>query len=294
MAVFRGECMTRIAGLLFDKDGTLFDFHASWGNWAAALMRDLAGGDEARAEVLGRAVGYDMAKHAFLPDSPAISGTPEDISAALLVWLPGASPAGLLARMNALSATAVMVPATPLSPLLAQLRGRGLCLGLASNDSEAAAHGHLAAEGIDGAFDFIAGYDSGHGEKPGPGMALAYAAACGLDPRHIVMVGDSLHDMLSGRAAGMRTVAVLTGLATHDDLAPLADAVLPDIGHLPAWLDAMEQGPRNDRDLSSRARLEPPHLAPSSLTPTERILPVLTFARNSTGQRPVAHTVLPG
>lgn len=258
MFMFRGECMTRIAGLLFDKDGTLFDFHASWGNWAATLMRDLAGGDEARAERLGRAVGYDMTERMFLPDSPAIAGTPEDIGAALLEWLPGASPAGLLARMNALAAAATMVPATPLAPLMVQLRGRGLRLGLASNDSEAAVRGHLAAEGITEAFDFIAGYDSGHGEKPDPGMALAYAEACDLDPRQIVMVGDSLHDMQAGRAAGMRTVAVLTGLATGDDLAPLADAVLPDIGHLPAWLDAQDQGMTAEMDTSRRIGITPP------------------------------------
>ena len=56
------------------------------------------------------------------------------------------------------------------------------------------------------------------------------------------MIGDSVHDLDSGRAAGMRTVGVLTGLASRDDLAPHADVVLPDIGALPGWL-AMPEGP---------------------------------------------------
>jgi len=34
----------------------------------------------------------------------------------------------------------------------------------------------------------------------------------------------------------MQTVGVLTGPASADVLAPHADAVLPDIGHLPGWL----------------------------------------------------------
>ena len=51
------------------------------------------------------------------------------------------------------------------------------------------------------------------------------------------MVGDSTHDLIAGRAAGMQTVGVLTGMA-EAELAPLADAVLPDIGHLPDWLMA--------------------------------------------------------
>jgi len=54
----------------------------------------------------------------------------------------------------------------------------------------------------------------------------------------VVMVGDSTHDLIAGRAAGMACVGVLTGTAVEGDLAPFADAVLPDIGHLPGWLIA--------------------------------------------------------
>ena len=32
-----------IAGLVFDKDGTLFDFEATWGDWAARLLTELCG-----------------------------------------------------------------------------------------------------------------------------------------------------------------------------------------------------------------------------------------------------------
>ena len=58
-----------------------------------------------------------------------------------------------------------------------------------------------------------------------------------LKPERVVMVGDSTHDLLAGRAAGMQTLGVLTGIAERPELAPLADAVLPDIGHIPAWLE---------------------------------------------------------
>ena len=52
------------------------------------------------------------------------------------------------------------------------------------------------------------------------------------------MVGDSTHDLIAGHAAGMRTVAVLTGLAVREDLEDLANLVLPDISHLAAWISA--------------------------------------------------------
>ncbi|MEP1699104.1 MAG: HAD family hydrolase, partial [Paracoccaceae bacterium] len=32
-------------------------------------------------------------------------------------------------------------------------------------------------------------------------------------------------------------IGVLTGVAGADDLAPYADVVMPDIGHILAWLD---------------------------------------------------------
>jgi phosphoglycolate phosphatase len=137
-----------------------------------------------------------------------------------------------------MSGQAPQQQAVPLTPFLEGLRARGLVLGVATNDSEAPARAHLAAAGVTEMFDFIAGYDSGHGAKPAAGQLLAFADAVDLPPAQIVMVGDSTHDLRAGRAAGMRTIGVLTGMARAQALAPLADVVLRDIGEIPAWLDA--------------------------------------------------------
>ncbi|MEY3961435.1 MAG: hypothetical protein RIR14_2089, partial [Pseudomonadota bacterium] len=88
---------------------------------------------------------------------------------------------------------------------------------------------------------FVAGCDSGWGGKPAPGQLLAFAGRVGVDPVRSVMVGDSLHDLEAGRAAGMRRVAVLTGIAEAAELAPHADVVLPDIGHLAGWIDGLRR-----------------------------------------------------
>jgi phosphoglycolate phosphatase len=225
-----------IDALLFDKDGTLFDFRISWGGWAAGFLADIAL-DTDHAARLGKAIGFDAESRTFASDSPVISATAADIAAALAPHLGGIPLADLTDRIDQTAGSAPMSEAVPLRPLLTTLRARGLRLGLATNDSEAPARQHLAAHGITDCFDFIAGYDSGHGAKPGPGMCLAFAAACGLPPDRVAMVGDSRHDLEAGRAAGMRTIAVLTGIARAPDLAPLADVVLPDIGAIPGWLD---------------------------------------------------------
>lgn len=225
-----------IRGVIFDKDGTLFDFRRSWSGWALRVLEALSD-DPARRADLAAAIGFLPESMDFRPDSPVIAGTAPEVAGAMLPLLPGLDAATVIARINKAASGAQMEPAVPLRPLLEDLRQRGLRIGLATNDTEAPAEAHLADHGLRDLFDFVAGYDSGHGFKPGPGQLLAFVAATGLRPQEVAMVGDSLHDLEAGRAAGMVRVAVLTGIATAGDLADHADVVLPDIGHLPAWLD---------------------------------------------------------
>jgi phosphoglycolate phosphatase len=228
--------LSGIRGLLFDKDGTLFDFQASWGVWARDVLDELAGSDSALAARLASAMRFDPGRARFHPDSAVIAGTGDEVAALLAPHLPG-WPGGVeaLARwLGERAAQAPMVEAVPLVPLLSTLGSAGFRLGVATNDYESVARAHLAAQAA--LFDFVAGADSGHGAKPEPGMLLAFAAQCGLEPRQVLMVGDSRHDLVAGRAAGMPTLAVLTGVADSDELAPFADAICPDIGHLPRLL----------------------------------------------------------
>jgi phosphoglycolate phosphatase len=225
-----------IDAVIFDKDGTLFDFRQSWSGFARRLVGALADGAEGAGR-LAAAIGFDPETGDFAPDSPVIAGTGHEIAAALLPAMPGAALGPLAAQVNRMAVAAEMEPAVPLGPLLGRLRGRGLRLAVATNDVEAAAQAHLAAAGVAREFDLILGADSGHGAKPEPGMLLAVARHLSLAPGRVLMVGDSPHDLIAARAAGMRPVAVLTGVATEPDLAPLAEAVLPDIGALEDWLD---------------------------------------------------------
>ncbi len=226
-----------LRGLVFDKDGTLFDFHATWGVWCGAFIAELAAGDAGRARALADGLEFDLATGRFAPASPVIAGTMEVVIDAVLRALPRLDEAWLRRNVLVSTASATQVEATPLRPLLDRLLGAGLTLGLATNDAEAPARAHLDRAGVLDRFAFVAGYDSGHGAKPGPGMLLAFCRATGLAPAACAMIGDSAHDLASGRAAGMATVAVLTGPAGTDELAPWADEILPDIGSLPAWLD---------------------------------------------------------
>jgi phosphoglycolate phosphatase len=228
--------MTPIRAILFDKDGTLFDFQRSWGAWAGRIIADLAQGDAARARAMAEAMAFDPETARFRPESAVIAGTGDEVAALLLPHLPPQEGglAGLSARLALAAREVPLAEAVPLAPFLDRLRAAGLRLGVATNDHESTARRHLQAH-LE-RLDYIAGFDSGHGGKPAPGMLLAFARAIGLPPAQVLMVGDSRHDLIAGRAAGMPTLAVLTGVAGADDLADLAQAVLPDIGHIPDYL----------------------------------------------------------
>lgn len=226
-----------IRAILFDKDGTLFDFAATWEAWAAGFLMRATSGDRSRAAAVGHEIGFDLHAHRFAPDSVVIAGTPGEVAEALQPHFPTMAHDALLDMLNDEAENAPQAEAVPLIPLLDGLTARGLTLGVMTNDAEAVAQAHLGAAGVTEHFAFVAGFDSGHGAKPSPAPLLAFCTRVDVPPAQAVMVGDSTHDLIAGRRAGMRTVGVLTGMAGADTLAAYADVVLPDIGHLPDWLD---------------------------------------------------------
>ncbi len=231
----------RITAIVFDKDGTLFDFQATWGAWCADMIEDESGGDPVLAGQLAEALGYDTASQRFRADSVIASPTAV-LAGRLLPLLPTASMAEIVARMDRRAATASQVEAAPLRALLSDLAARGLRLGVATNDVEASARAHLRASNVEDMFDFIACLDSGWGAKPEPGQLQAFARAIGAEPGTCAMVGDSLHDLQAARAAGMKAVAVLTGLTARETLEPAADVVLASVAELPDWVAEASPG----------------------------------------------------
>ena len=228
--------MTDWQGIIFDKDGTLFEFSATWEAWAQAFLLRLTDGDRVEAARIGLEIGFDFATRRFSTDSIVIAGTPSEVAQAVAPHFPNLGHNAVLDMLNEEAAMAPQVEAVPLIPFLKGLRAQGLKLGVATNDSEDPALSHLHSAGVVELFDFIAGFDSGYGAKPDAGQLNAFCAQTGCDPSRVAMVGDSTHDLKAGAAAGMRCIGVLTGMAPREVLAPQAEAVFPDIGHIPDWL----------------------------------------------------------
>lgn len=226
-----------IKAILFDKDGTLFDFRGTWDAWAAGFLPELSGGDADVLAELARVLSFDLKSQAFLPNSVVIAGSNREISRMIARVLKRKDVAIVEQELADSAAKAPLAPVVELAPFLSGLKQAGYKLGVMTNDAHSVADAHLKSAGVHELFDFICGSDSGFGAKPEPEPLLAFCSHVQVDPFHTVMLGDSAHDLQAARAAGMAGVGVLTGVARAPELAPLADAVLNNISELPAWLD---------------------------------------------------------
>ncbi len=228
-----------LRGILFDKDGTLIDFRATWVPAYRGVAEELAvglGGSAALARVLLARLGYDVLTDQFADDSPLLWETNEAIAA---IWSATPEVAGRLDVREVVHRHFSDLERYPpqavgdLPALLDRLRQRGLTLGMATMDDTAIARATAARLGIADRLDFIVGADAGHGAKPAPGMVLAFCDACGLAPAEVIMVGDTPADLLMARNAGCaRAIAVRTGATPLHLVEPLADHVLGSVQEL--------------------------------------------------------------
>lgn len=222
--------------LLFDKDGTLFDFKATWNAWALRLIRDMARGNGNIQKALAEALDFDITARSFNPSSFVIAGSNREVAEVIAQTLGVRDVVRLEEDLSRRAAQAPLQEVVPLAPLMDRLRDAGYTLGVMTNDTEAVAHAHLNAVGIADRFSFICGSDTGYGAKPDAGPLLAFCKHARCDPANAIMIGDSTHDLHAASAAGMIGVGVLTGMARASALGPLAMAVLEDIGEMPEWL----------------------------------------------------------
>ncbi len=71
--------------------------------------------------------------------------------------------------------------------------------------------------------------------KPAPGMLLEAAEAFNIDLTRSIMIGDRSSDIEAGKAAGCRTILVLTGYGKeHRDCG--ADFIAEDVTHALQWV----------------------------------------------------------
>lgn len=74
--------------------------------------------------------------------------------------------------------------------------------------------------------------------KPSPDGLLACVKAFDVEAHECIIAGDSIIDVRAGKAAGARTVAVLSGLFYHEELVKeCPDLILPNLNTLPEFIE---------------------------------------------------------
>jgi phosphoglycolate phosphatase len=228
-----------IKGLLFDKDGTLIDFSATWlqpMKDVAQLVATHAGQPDLGMNLLIDG-GYIPECDCWAEDSAIAFETSEII---LERWSALTSPAlieSLLPEIQSMIYASLKnaIPVIDdMSGLFSRLNSR-YTLGVASMDDEINVKQTLDGLGIHQQLTFYCGADSGHGHKPGPGMVHAFCDRVDLAPGQVAVIGDATHDLKMASAAGALAIGVLSGASSEETLAEHADILIQDISELPQY-----------------------------------------------------------
>ena len=110
------------------------------------------------------------------------------------------------------------------------LKRRGHDIGIVTSKSEALAMRGLAHVGLARHMDTIVGCDSSIRHKPDPEPVRIALHRLDAPPEDAIFVGDSVHDLFAGNAAGVHTAAALWGAFKRADLEP---------GEPNAWLESV-------------------------------------------------------
>jgi pyrophosphatase PpaX len=92
-----------------------------------------------------------------------------------------------------------------------EIKAAGIQTGLVTSKNRQGALRGLKLVGLEALMDVLVCADEVTNPKPHPEPVESAVALLGADPANTVYVGDSIHDMQSGRAAGVRTAAALWG-----------------------------------------------------------------------------------
>lgn len=231
--------LTGIDLVIFDKDGTLIDFHAMWGGWALELGNRLeAAVRRPVAPDVFAAIGFDPSTSRVAAGGPlaasTMAGIEEVLAAVLRRWCPSVAAArrATEAAWFVPDPVALAMPLTDLPALFADLGTGGRRIAVVTTDDRAPTDTTLRALGVREAVGAMVCGDDGFPLKPAPDAVFALCQALQTEPSRVAVVGDTPADLAMARAAGAgRVVGVLSGVGTRADLGG-ADVVLGSIAEL--------------------------------------------------------------
>jgi phosphoglycolate phosphatase len=230
--------------IIFDKDGTLIDFTATWvpliRKRVSFLLKKLGKNGELEAFLL-KSWGIDPVSGKVDPRGPCpVSPRSDEIVIGTVALYQHGYPwdeskQWVTEAFDEADADGnwreKVVPIKGIQTFLSGLKRDGFYTALATNDERKDTEAILNHLGMDGLFDIIICSGEVNPAKPHPETIFTICRKLSVHPHETVMVGDSVTDMMMGKRAGVAlTVGILEGGVTpKEELKKVADLVVDSI-----------------------------------------------------------------
>lgn len=185
-----------VSAIAFDLDGTLLDTIHDLAAAVNGLLTEL-GHPMLPKDAIRALVGKGMPNLVRRALAQATGTAPATIEEAELADALGRYQAHYAARLGRETR-----PFPGMLEGLRRLHAMGFPLAVVTNKAARFVRPHLVQAGIEHFFTLVVGGDDLPTRKPEPGPLLHVAAAFGVPPHRLLMVGDSNNDVLAARAAG--------------------------------------------------------------------------------------------
>ncbi len=238
--------------IIFDKDGTLIDFSATWvpliQKRVAFLLKRLGRNGPLR-DFLLKSWGIDPVSGRVDPRGPCpVSPRSDEIVIGTMALYQHGYPwdeAKQWVGQAFDQADAdgdwrqMVVPIKGIQTILAQLKKDGFKTALATNDERKDTEAILHHLGMEDLFDMILCWGEVNPPKPDPETIFKICRTLSVRPQETAMVGDSVTDMMMGKKAGVAlTIGILEGGVTpREELEKLADLVVESVRNLTFYRD---------------------------------------------------------
>jgi len=210
----RARRIAAIDGLLFDLDGTLID----------TVDLIVTSARHATQAVLGEALPDDVLRHNI--------GVP--LRTQMGEYAPGHVDELLVAyrEYNERVHDDLICEYPGTEEALAVLQDDGYRMGVVTSKSRSVAQRGVKYFELERFFEFIVAYEDTTIHKPQGEPVVEGVRRLGLSAEQCMYVGDSPHDMVAGRAAGVLTVAATWGPFPERVLEPKPDYAIGKLGDL--------------------------------------------------------------
>lgn len=229
--------------VVFDKDGTLIDFERLWGQRArqgvAALVQRVEG-DAVLTRSLFHSLGYDPKTGVTAGNGPlatAVMSKLCTIMAAVLYqhgfsWDAAEEHVrdSFALKMGAPPTAEQIRPSGDVAGLFQRLSRAGASIAVVTSDDREATIVTLSLLGATDSVTLLICGNDDIPNKPAPDALWRIANQLNIAPERIMMVGDTVSDLLFGENAGVGClVGVLGGVGDNAALIALADVVVDSI-----------------------------------------------------------------